>query len=138
MKSYVSVSLALRRDCRVSDSISAIVVDGVFGSDPFETPILIRVKVLELFLVPPSLALGSTKLGFHRGLTTIDMEALVGSDKWGLRPVSLLEPTSCGPIICVPKARVDLHGLVEWEFHSQIFAVFEHSYWDVIHKESGK
>lgn len=133
---YVSVSLALGWEGGVSDSVSAVVVDGEFLADPLEPPPLISIKVLELLLVPPSLALRGTEFGLHRGLTAVDVEALVRGNERGLGPIGLFQPTPCGPIVCVPQARVQLHGLVEREFHSQIFAVFEHPDWYVVHEES--
>lgn len=101
-ESYVSVSLAFYWENRVSDLISAVVVDGEFGADPLEAPVLISVKVLELLLVPPPLALGGAKIGLDRGLAAVDVEALVGGDKGSLGPVCLLKPTPCGPVVRVP------------------------------------
>lgn len=134
---YVSVPLALWWHSRVSDSVSAVVVDGVFLADPPQPPPLLSIKVLELLLVPPPLTLGGTKLGFDGGLAAVDVEAPVRGDERGLGPIGLFQPTPGGPVVCVPQAGVELHGLVKWEFHTQIFAVFEHPDRYVVHQESG-
>ena len=131
--SYVSVSLALWREARVPSPVSAVVVDGELLSNPPQSPPLISIKVLELLLIPPSLTLCGTELGLHRGLAAVDVEAPVGGYEGSLSPVGLFQPSSGGPIVGVPETRVELHGLVEWELHSQVFAVLEHSDWDVIH-----
>lgn len=132
----VTVTLALRRHLRVSNTISAVVVDGVFLADPAEPPVLKAVQILELLLVPPPLALGCTKLGLHRRFTAVHVEAPVGCDEWGLGPVRLLKPAPRGPIVGVPETRVYLHWLVEWEFHPQVLAVLEHPDWHIVHEES--
>lgn len=131
--SYVSVSFALWRETRVSDPVTAVVVDGVLASNPAQPPPLISIEVLELLLVPPPLTLGGTVLGFHRRLAAVDVEAPVGGHEGSLGPVGLFESSPSGPIICIPQTRVELHWLVEWESHSQVFAVLEHSDWDVVH-----
>lgn len=134
--SYVSVWLAFWWERWVSHSIGAIVVDCIFRADPLQPSVLICVKVLEILLVPPSRSLGCTELGLDRSLAPINVETPVGRNEWGLGPVRLLKPTSCGPIIGVPQTGVDLHGLVEWEFHSQVFQILEHPDWYVVHKEA--
>jgi len=61
----VTVSSALRGKLRVAFSVSAVVVDGEFLTHPFESSPLCGVKVTELWLVPPSLALCVAELGVH-------------------------------------------------------------------------
>ena len=53
----VTVWFALRGELRVAFSVSAVVVDGVFLAHPSEPTPLGGVKVTELRLVPPPLAL---------------------------------------------------------------------------------
>jgi len=131
----VTVSSALRGKLRVAFSVSAVVVDGEFLTHPFESIPLCSVKVTELWLVPPSLALCVAELGVHRGLAPVDVEPLVGCYEWSFGPVCFLQTTPCCPVISVPQTVVYLHWLVEWEFHSQVLAVLEHPDWHIVHKE---
>ena len=132
----VTVSPAFWWELRVPNAVRAIVVDGPFLAHPPEPLPLSGVEVAELRLVPPSLALSVTELSIHSGLTSINVEALVSGYEGSFGPICLLQTTPCGPVICIPQAVVDFHGLVEWEFDSQVLAVLEHPDWDVINKES--
>lgn len=136
MNSYVSVSPAFGGKSWVSGTISAVIVNGPSLANPFESSVLVCIKILELFLIPPTLSLSCTELGFNRSFTTVDVESSVGSNKRSFRPVGFLKSSSGGPVVGVPETRVDFHWLVEWKTNPQIFAVFEHSYWYVIHKET--
>lgn len=61
----VSVSGAFRRELRVALAVSAVVVDGVLLAHPPEPLPLSSIKVTELWLIPPPLALCVTELGIH-------------------------------------------------------------------------
>lgn len=135
--SNISVPLALWWHCRVPRPIITVVVDGPLLSHPEEPAVLVAVEVLELFLVPPPAALCGAELGLGRGLATVDVEAAVGGDERSVGPVGLLKPTPCGPVIGIPEAGIELHGLFEWEPHPQVLAVLEHPDGDVVHKETG-
>lgn len=74
---YVSVSLAFQRSSGVSGPIVTVVINRVLITNPTKAPPLVGIEVLEFLLIPPTLALRVTKFGLHRGLTTIDVEALV-------------------------------------------------------------
>lgn len=100
--SYVSVSLALGRDRREPDSVITVVINSILATNPSKTTPLERIEVLKFLLVPPTLALSAAELGFNRRLTAVDMEALVGGDERGLRPVGLLQATPRGPVVRVP------------------------------------
>jgi len=132
----VTVSFALRRrDMRIAFSVSAVVVDGVFLAHPSEPTPLGGVKVTELRLVPPPLALRVAELGVHRSLAPVDVKPLVRCYEGCFRPIRFLQTTPRCPVISVPQTVVDLHWLVEWEFHSQVLAVLEHPDWHLVHKE---
>lgn len=131
----VAVPLAFREKLWESNTVSAVIVDGVFPAHPLEPSPLSSIEVSELRLVPPSLALSGAELGIHGRLAPIDVEAFVGGYEWSFGPVCLLQSTPRRPVICVPQTVVYLHGLLEWVSHSQVLAVLEHSDWDVIHEE---
>lgn len=136
MKSGVAVPLALWGHGRVSSPVVAVIVDGVLATHPFEAVVLTRVEVSELPLVPPALALGGAELGLHGRLAAVDVELPVRRHERCLRPVRLLESAARGPIVRVPQARVQLHRLVEREFHPDVLAVLEHPDRSVVHEES--
>lgn len=136
LNSDIMVPFAFRRHCRVSGSISAIVIDSILWSNPLKSSILISIQVLKLLLIPPPHSLCGTEFGLNRCLTTVDMKSPVRSDERSLAPVSLLEAASCRPIIGIPQAWIDLHWLIEGEPHSQILAILEHSNWHIIHIET--
>lgn len=99
---YVSVSLALWWDSGVSDPISAVVIYSVFASNPSESTVLEGIEVLKFLLIPPAFTLTVTESGIHRGFTAIDMETLVCSNKWSLRPIGFLETSTGRPVVSVP------------------------------------
>lgn len=63
--SDVTVALAFRSGSWKPDPISAVVVNGVLLANPPESPVLSSIKILELPLIPPTLALCLTELGIH-------------------------------------------------------------------------
>jgi len=61
----VTVSCAFWWKLRVAGSVSAVVVDGEFLTNPFESSPLKGIKVTKLRLIPPSLALCGTEPCIH-------------------------------------------------------------------------
>lgn len=132
-KSYVSVSLAFRGYCWVSGSVGTVIINGVFTSNPAQTTPLKMVEILEVFLIPPPFSLRVTQLCVHGCFTTVDVESLVRCHERRFWPIRLLQSAPCCPVVRVPQTRVQFHRLIKWEFHPQIFAIFEYSYRYVVH-----
>lgn len=107
--------------------ISAVIVHHVILLHPFKPLLACRIQLL----FKPSVV-GWRRWRF-RGAggdagwpnTCITLEVPVGSGKRCLGPVSFYEPTSCGPVIGVPKARVHSHGLTLWEWNATWLGILE-------------
>ena len=82
---------------------------------------------------------GQGDTGWLRGPnTSIGFEVSVRSCKWSFCPVSLYKPTSCCPVISIPEAWVNPHGLAFGKWNTNWFQVVKHSYRNVIHQEPVK
>ena len=133
-----SWSLAFSWDTlRESFQVSAVVVNHVLVLHPSKPVAAGGIKSLNL---PGTVLHGIRGCGGARWSrwpnTSIGFEISVRSSERSLCPVSLHEPPSRCPIISVPETRINPHGLLRRERHSDWFRVVEYSYRDVVHQET--
>lgn len=116
--------------------IGTIVVNHVILLHPSESSSPICIESLSFPISSISHSIGRqwrARRWVPRPHTGIGIEvSIVGSER-SLGPICFHEPTSRCPLVCVPKARVKLHGLALWKGNPNGFLVFEYSYGDVIH-----
>lgn len=60
---------------------------------------------------------------------------VVGGER-GLGPVGLDKPTLGGPLVRIPQARVDPHGLALGKGHPLCLMVLEYPYWYIVNQEA--
>ena len=70
--------------------------------------------------------------------TSIGLKISVRGFEWCFGPVSLHKPPSRCPIIGIPEAWVNPHGLAVGEWNTKWFQVVEHSYRNVIYQKPDK
>ena len=61
------------------------------------------------------------------------IEVSIGGCEGSLRPIDFHEAASCCPVISIPQAWVNPHGLGRWEGNSNGFLILEFSDWDVVY-----
>ena len=132
----IPVSAAFRRHGGEPRAIRAVIVDGILATNPCKTSVLEGIEVLEGTLIPPPLPLCGADGSGGRGFAAVDMEAAVGGEEGRLAPVGLLKAASRGPVVGIPEAGVDLHGLIEWVAYSLGLTVLEDSDWHIIYEET--
>lgn len=121
--------------------VGAIVVNHVVLLHPSESSSSIRVQPLGL---PSTIRLSSCEL-WSTGRWAYRPVAGVGAfevpkvrSERSLRPIRFHKPATRRPLVCVPEARVKLHGLALRERNPDGFIVVEYSKRDVIHQETAK
>lgn len=125
------------RDVRVSLSVLAIVINKEISLDPSKIQFLGIREMPSFILIPPVLSSsGDTWRVWILPLARIQTEVFVRGYEWGLVPIRLLQTASCGPIICIPYTREQVHGLLIWvEIVVRFPIVFVHPDWNSINKE---
>ena len=127
-RSEVSAPALNRNALWESLKIVAVVIDHEVLLNPSQFSSAIGIKLVAL---PCSIreGIGGELCGFEI--------AVVGC-KGCLGPISFHQTTSGGPVISVPQARIDSHGLLLWERNANSLTILEHPYGNVIHQESAK
>ena len=119
-------------------SIIAVVIDHVFMLNPSDSVAAISIKSLGLpCLIIAQWICGTAGWRSRYLNTSICIEVSVRNSEWGKCPISLNTAALCSPVICIPQAAIDSHGLVLWVRYSIWFLIVEYSYWYVVHQESG-
>ena len=118
-------------------SITTIIVDHEFLLNPSNPVSPLSIKPLRLpCLIIVQWICGTTGWWSRYLNTSICIEVSVRNSEWGKCPVSLNTAALCSPVICIPQAAIDSHGLVLGVWHSIWLLIVEYSYWYVVHQES--
>jgi len=131
------VAGALEGHLRVALHIRAVVVHHVILFHPAQLVLLGKRERLVLGLIPPLVGHGH---GARRvrvaGHTRVQAVVLVRRDEGRVRPVDFdLASLGC-PLVAVPDAGEDVHGLLVGKRHPHVFVVGEHPDGQLIHRES--
>lgn len=114
---------------RKAFQIGTIIVYHVVLLNPSEAP---PIPSIELLVLPR--ATGECPGGSC--VVRVDIEPPVVCCERGLGPVGLDKPTLGGPLVRIPQARVDPHGLALGEGHPLCLMVLEYPYWYVVYQEA--
>jgi hypothetical protein len=111
---------------RESFQVSAVVVNHEVFLNPSQTSSAMGIKLVGLpCSVGPPCSIG----GCNFEIPVVCCEGCLG-------PISFHQSSSCGPVVSIPEARVNLHWLALGEGNADLFSILEYSYGNVINHEA--
>jgi hypothetical protein len=112
---------ALRRGTlREASQVSAVVVNHEIFLNPSQSSSTWSIKLIGVPCTVRESAgrLGTTRRSTVRPSTGIGLEVSIVCGEGRLSPVSFDQSTSCSPVISIPEARVNPHGLALGKWNS--------------------